>query len=208
MEKEIVFVPSLGECEKVLINRYELIFCLKDHRYFVNGREVFSVTNLIKRVTGDLYRFVPKLVLENARLRGISLHQEIEEYESLNIDTCSNTLLLYKNIKRIFNIKYIDGERYVIIFYKNTPIAAGRFDVLAEVDGDFSLIEIKATSRLYIKNVTLQLNLYRIGFEACYNKKIKNLGCIRIYNNKAEYKKIDIIDDEKLMLLFERITDV
>ncbi len=146
-----------------MIKGYQVEFDPIEHQYFVNGKEVPSISQLCKRENQDMYEGIDQLTLRRAATKGVGLHKEIENYELKNIQGQSIEFQNYLLVKRNYRFNKEMTERIVIIEIDGKIVCAGRFDLLATIDGKSVLIDFKRTSQIHLNYVTLQLNLYRMG---------------------------------------------
>ena len=77
-------------------------------------------------------------------------------------------------------------------------VAAGRFDLLCEVDGVLTLADFKTTSTIHRQLVTAQLNLYAIAaYQSGYIKTTDiALGVIHLSGLKSRFLPIPKLDDK------------
>lgn len=143
------------------------------HQYLYEGVLIPSVSQILhKYLFKDKYKDVPKVILEAKASYGSTLHEAIEKYENnlllpkLNIYQ-EISMGRYKEIKQENKIEVIKQEEMVC--YKG--IYAGRFDMIAKVNGLESLIDIKTTAELDLEYLSWQLSLY----ELAYGKRFKKL---------------------------------
>ena len=62
----------------ILPNGVEVVFFPEEHKYFVNGCEVPSITTLISNHYGNKYAMVRPEILQAAAKYGTNVHAEIE----------------------------------------------------------------------------------------------------------------------------------
>ncbi|WP_375317662.1 hypothetical protein [Spiroplasma endosymbiont of Virgichneumon dumeticola] len=86
-----------------------LIFKKDTHQYFLNNQEKISVSKIIQYYlysNKNPYENVPFDRLENARLRGETVHKVAELYfKNININNIKDKLI--NNIKYLFNENYL-----------------------------------------------------------------------------------------------------
>ena len=90
----------------------------------------------------------------------------------------------------------IDSEVPIILFRDGIPVGAGRLDLVLEENQELGLGDIKRTSVLDKEYLGYQLNLYRIGYQQCYDKDIKFLKGLHLREDVRKYVNIPI--NEKL----------
>lgn len=175
-----------------LTTKVNIKFIEDTHEYYVNGRKVMSVSELINRYSSELniyndYANVPGHVLRKAALKGEALHKEIEDYEKTGFESRSVEFYNYKTIKQKlkFNVKHSE----IMVAIKNSSgdfVAAGRLDMLVTFGSKVGIIDIKRTWKFYRDKVTAQVNLYRLGLLHTYGINANELMCIRLRDKIAE----------------------
>ena len=133
----------------------------QDHVYLYNGEIIPSVTQILSFIFPDKYKGIPEYILKNKATYGSKIHEAIEKFESEGIieklDYIQEASFnQYLKLKEEHNIEVIDQEK--IIHYKD--IYAGRYDMSANVNGEYSLIDIKTTAELDLEYLSWQLSLY------------------------------------------------
>ena len=166
------------------------------HTYLVDGIIVPSITQILKIKFKNKYSGVDQKVLNRASERGIEIHEAIEKLcktgEAEDLKEVKNFIFLQKQYK--FNT--IDNEVPIILFREETPVGAGRLDLVLEENNELGLGDIKRTSVLDKEYLAYQLNLYRIGYQQCYDKEIKFLKGLHLREDVRKYINIPI--NEKL----------
>lgn len=151
-------------------------FVENGHLYLYNGVIIPSVSQVLSETKfKDKYKGIPIWILENKAEYGTRIHLLIELYEKKEIYSLKNvyeelSLNQYVRLKEQYKIKVLEQEK--IVCYKG--LYAGRFDMIAEVNGITSLIDIKTTSRLDKNYVSWQLSLY----ELASGKKFDKFYCL------------------------------
>ena len=179
------------------IRGHSVVFHEESHEYFVDGVKIPSVTEILERYSRihglDDYSDIPEDVLRRAAARGTALHKEIEEYEKHGVRGSSEEFNNYLPLKIRHGVKVGASELPVLIFDDSgKPLCAGRLDLLATINGEAALGDIKRTSRLYPKKVSLQLNLYRIGCIQSYGKACDRLFVMRLRNGVSEFREFPV----------------
>ena len=134
-----------------------LTFDPDTHTYFIDGKPLISVTQLLKKhgLAPDYSAVDEKTLSEDAE-RGQLIHKEIEDYVTQDIVGFSAELAEF--------IDWFKGVEYRLVV-SETPvhndIVAGTIDLLIEdKDGFYTFADIKTTSVLHIEAVSWQLSLY------------------------------------------------
>ena len=166
------------------------------HTYLVDGIIVPSITQILKIKFKNKYSGVDQKVLKKASERGTQVHEAIEKLcqtgEAEDIKEVKNFLFLQKQYK----FTTIDNEVPIILFRDGIPVGAGRLDLVLEENQELGLGDIKRTSVLDKEYLGYQLNLYRIGYQQCYDKNIKFLKGLHLREDVRKYVNIPI--NEKL----------
>lgn len=181
------------------MSKYEVEYFDDIHRYLVNGVIVPSVSEILSKIFPDKYKNVPIETLQKKATYGTIIHNYIEQYEkgviTIKLDYIQEASFnQYLRLKDKYNIKVLEQEK--IVNYKD--IYAGRFDMLADIDGNTCLCDIKTTASLDKEYLSWQLSLYEYAYGKRFDKLYaiwlpkKDLGRLveikRI--NKKEIKKV------------------
>lgn len=165
-----------------------------EHKYFVDGIEVISVSTICKKENPGMYTGISQQTLNNAAKRGTHLHKEIENYEKHQVPGFSVEFKNYLKVKERLGFKKELTETMVLLEIENQVVSCGRFDILALMNDELCLIDIKRTKDIHMDYFKLQLNLYRYGYKQSYDIDISKLMVIRLRDN--EINIIDVpIDD-------------
>lgn len=165
-----------------IIKNHQLQFDETTHRYTVDGKDCYSVTQVIKWKLNQKYDGVDKETLKKASEYGNRVHSEIEDYEILGVETNSVELSDYKWLKNIYKWKIENSEIFLILPYKDIFIC-GKIDLLAEIADFKYILDIKTTSVLDKASLGMQLTMYKMAYEYCYGP-IDYIGYIWI-NSKG-----------------------
>lgn len=173
------------------------------HEYLIDGILVPSITQILKLKFGHKYDNVNKKMLNNASEKGTEVHKAIEDYCKLGIDTGLKELKNFKFLQKHYKFEVLDNEIPVILFVNDNPVAAGRLDLVLKDNDDILLADIKRTSVLDKEYLGYQLNLYRIAYQQCYDKKITGLKGLHLKDDIRKYINIPINEDMPLNLVKE-----
>lgn len=186
------------------IKGHDVEYIDETHQYLIDGCIVPSITQILKIKFGKKYDGVPQEVLQRASELGTATHKAIEDYCKLGIDTDLLELKNFKFLQKQFKFRVLDNEIPIILFYKEKPIACGRLDLVLEDDETGLMLgDIKRTSVLDKEYLGYQLNLYRLGYQQCYDKEIKGLKGVHLRNDVRKYVNIPINEDVALELIEE-----
>lgn len=140
----------------------ETYYDAENHKYYVDGVEKPSVTEIAKPISAERLNALQMSLLEKARARGSRCHELAEEYlllGELDIDEIETEYLPY--IKQFvlwaksYRPKVLFTER--ILFGKDF---CGTLDLLCEIDGKVINVDYKFTSAIDKKSLSVQLEGY------------------------------------------------
>lgn len=137
-----------------------VIFEELTHKYFLNGKELSGITSLLDRQgLKTNYDGIPVDVLEQAKQYGSLVHRQIEMYDAMGCKTpTTEELAKYQKLKDKHSLK-VRANEYLVS--DNDWVASSVDVVLA----DYSLADIKTTSKLDEEYVSWQLSIYAYLFE-------------------------------------------
>ena len=174
----------------------------ESHTYVYNGVILPSITQILKIKFGNKYDGVSENVLQRASDKGTAVHKAIEDYEKRSLDDLNcKELRNYKFLKRMFNFECIDNEVPIVLFLDKKPICAGRIDLILKESNEYGIGDIKRTSVLDKEYVAYQTNLYRIGYQQCYNTPIRFLRGIHLRDDVRKYVPLPINEKMSLQLV-------
>ena len=174
----------------------QLDFIEDTHTYLVDGVQVDSVTQILKRLFPNKYSDISPEVLQKASERGTQIHSAIEAY-CKGFDDYSNEVKDFKFLQKHYNFKVVESEIPIILDFGDKTYA-GRIDLVLKMDDELSVADIKTTSSLDKDYLGYQLNLYRLGVMQSYGYDIKALYGIHLKDGKRKMVKIPVVDEEKL----------
>lgn len=174
------------------IKGYTLEFDDASHTYIVDGVIVPSVTQILKVKFGNKYNNVDRATLERAANRGTQIHKAIEDLCKYDLDDGTKEVHNFKFLQRSYGFTVLENETPIIIFNDNTPIAAGRLDLVLDIKGDTAIADIKTMSALDKAYLAYQLNLYRIGYMQSYDIEVTQLYGVHLRDDKRKLVKIPI----------------
>ena len=185
------------------INGYTLEYDDESHTYIVDGVIVPSVTQILGVKFGNKYAGVNRSTLERAANRGTAIHKAIESFCKYGKDSELKELHNFKFLMAYYDVRVLENEIPIVVTKDGTPIAAGRLDLLLDLNGDFTIADIKTTATLDKEYLAYQLNLYRIGYMQSYGAEITQLYGVHLREDKRKLVNIpvnegiawDIIDE-------------
>lgn len=183
------------------------------HTYLYDGVIIPSVSQILQeKIFFDKYKEVPENILKAKANYGTIVHSSIEMYEN-NINTMQNeeafdttiialnlnytqviSLKEYLELKNKNNIEVLEQEK--LVCYKG--LYAGRFDMVAKINDELCLVDIKTTAQLDLEYLSWQLSMY----ELADGRKFDRLFCIWLPKKDigkiVEVKRKDVKEIEKL----------
>lgn len=163
------------------------------HTYVYDGVILPSITQILKIKFGNKYDSVSKEVLQKASDKGTEVHKAIENYEKRSIEDLNcKELRNYKFLKKQFNFEAIENEIPIVLFLDEKPVCAGRIDLVLKEKENVGIGDIKRTSVFDKEYVAYQTNLYRIGYQQCYNTQVTFLRGIHLRDNVRKYIELPI----------------
>ena len=179
-----------------IIAGHTLEYYDNEHVYICDGIIVPSITQILKIKFGNKYNGVNRAVLNRAAEKGTEVHEAIENYCKHGTESDLVEVKNFKFLQKQYKFEVLDNEVPVILFKDGKPIAAGRLDLVLEIDGKIGGGDIKRTSTLDKNYLAYQLNLYRIAYLQCYNVEWEFLKAVHLRENVRKF--IDIPINEQL----------
>lgn len=154
--------------EQLLPNGTLVVFYPETHQYFVDDKELPSVTTLLSKVYGNAYAGVNPEILKRAAEYGTAVHDELQQLIEIRkqnpevpLDYAhQETRNYFTFVESIYKVEPLLTEQMVVLYDDGKPVAAGRFDLLCNVKGKLTLADFKTTTTIHKQLVTAQLNLY------------------------------------------------
>lgn len=134
------------------------------HLYLISGILVPSVSEILNFIFPDKYSNVPRQILNSKAEYGSRVHEAIECLEKGNKLPQLNylqeaSISQYKTLKSKNKIVVIEQEKMV----NYGSHYCGRFDMIANVNGAYSLCDIKTTANLDKESLSWQLSFYALA---------------------------------------------
>lgn len=145
--------------EKVIYqNKAEITFNAENHEYFIEGNRKPSVSEIMRGMSDTYYSEISHRTLENASKRGTEVHKAIELFEKQNIrpdKDLKRYILNYRVAKKIHQFEVINNELIL-----SSDEYAGTLDMLAFIENELVLIDLKVTSKINWDLIEVQLAGY------------------------------------------------
>ena len=174
------------------INGYTLEYDDESHTYIVDGVIVPGVTQILAVKFGNKYAGVNRSTLERAASRGTAIHEAIENFCRYGKYSDLKELHNFRFLAAYYEFTVFENETPIIITKDDTPIAAGRLDLILDINGDTAIADIKTTATLDKEYLAYQLNLYRIGYMQSYGIEITQLYGIHLKDDKRKLVNIPV----------------
>lgn len=134
------------------------------HLYLISGILVPSVSDILNFIFPNKYSNVPRQILNSKAEYGSRVHEAIERLEKGETLPHLNylqeaSLEQWKKLKSENKIEIIEQEK--MVNYESHY--CGRFDMIANVNGAYSLCDIKTTAKLDKESLSWQLSFYALA---------------------------------------------
>lgn len=175
----------------------ELRFEEAAHAYFLNGKEIPSVSKVMEPLSNYEYGNVDENVLKRAAYKGTAVHNAIENYLKYGIDDLEPDYRGYlEGFMGWWNYQKPEYVASEIRTYHRILGYAGTADLLALIDGRLYLVDFKTTSRLVEKNCRVQLEAYAQALKS-HGIEIAGKKIVRMSKDgKWEAPEYDVKDGE------------
>lgn len=167
-----------------------------EHKYFVNGVETPSVTDICNPISFERFKEIPNHILEQARQRGTEVHEMCEEYLITGEIDWEEISPQYTNYINQFVTWYRTYKPKILYveFQMFSEEFCGTCDLICELDGKTLLVDFKSSSRVDKKSLSVQLAGYH-KLCAKYNIEIDETWYLHLTNKDKNdgyvFKQID-----------------
>ena len=180
-----------------------LYFDEDTHTYYWKGEKVPCVSDMLDMIDCIAMKGIPPQNLTKASERGKRVHEATEDFEYGLLDMDEDWLSENEDIEP-YVCAYIDWWCEV---NSSIPIAsedqtyceetgiAGTIDLVKRKDGELWLIDKKTSATLGTLRSILQLNIYRLNWNATHEEKISKLAILKLCKD-GTYRFIEIPIDE------------
>lgn len=155
-----------------------LEFIESDHIYLKNGILVKSVTQILQLIFPDKYKNINSKILEKKSIFGTRGHSIIEHLNLddakdvdktiLDIDNKDLEICIREYVRLVKTFKITPLEQEIRVSYKY--LYAGTLDMTADIDGKYSLCDIKFTAELDKEYLSWQLGMYALAKGVKFDK--------------------------------------
>lgn len=142
-------------------NFEEITFEESKHIYRLNGIIIPSVTTLMKPLSDTVYDSIGKDVLDKAARKGTAVHSAIETYSNFGIvDIDEENKSYFDGYIKFSEEHSLNTYGSEIRLYHKELLYAGTADMIADVDGKFTLIDFKTSYSVSDMLCGVQLEAY------------------------------------------------
>lgn len=183
-----------------------ITFLDEPHIYLVDGIITPSVSEILHFIFPDKYKGVDKRILNRKAEYGITIHESIEMYEAniqtMQLEDAFNVVIQAKDLNYIQEASLrqyvkLKREKKLMVLEQEKMIQyqrkyAGRFDMIANVNGALSLCDIKTTAQLDEEYLSWQLSYYELAMGKTFDKLYaiwlpkKGLGVLKEVERKPK----------------------
>lgn len=163
------------------------IYDEENHKYYVDGEEKPSVTDIASPISFERLDNLQKVLLERARARGSRCHEIFEEYllmGDIDIEEIETDYIPY--VQQF--ILWAKTYRPKVIYTEKKMFSnefCGTCDLVCEIDKKVLIVDYKVTSAADKKSLSVQLEgyyrlcqKYDIGIDDTYYLHIKKDGYV------------------------------
>lgn len=183
-----------------------ITFLDEPHIYLVDGIITPSVSEILHFIFPDKYKGVDKRILNRKAEYGTTIHESIEMYEAniqtMQLEDAFNVVIQAKDLNYIQEASLrqyvkLKREKKLMVLEQEKMIQyqrkyAGRFDMIADVNGNLSLCDIKTTAQLDEEYLSWQLSYYELAMGKTFDKLYaiwlpkKGLGVLKEVERKPK----------------------
>ena len=173
------------------------VFDEKEHKYYVNGKELISTTQLMKKhhLSPD-YSSVDEETLKRSASYGTIVHSELENYIKNDIPSFAVEV---DNFDKWIKLNQLQNNMLASELKVNNDLVAGTIDFIYEDADGIVIADFKTTSQVHKEAVSWQLSIYRelLGME------IKKGVCFHLKGGLFEVIDIPLKTKEEVERLFD-----
>lgn len=173
------------------------VFDEKEHKYYVDGKELISTTQLMRKhnLSPD-YSSVDEETLSKSANYGTLIHKELELF--IKKDEVSFTQEV-ENFEKWIKENKLENNMVASELQVNNDLVAGTIDFIYEDADGLVIADFKTTSQVHKEAVSWQLSIYRelLGME------IKKGVCFHLKGGLFEVLDIPLKQKEEVERLFD-----
>ena len=173
------------------------VFDPQQHKYFVDGKELISTTQLMRKHNlAPSYDSVDAETLSRSAEYGKIVHSELEEF--IKYDKPSFSIEV-EDFEMWVKENQLEDSMIASELQVNNDLVAGTIDFIYEDNDGLVIADFKTTSQVHKEAVSWQLSIYR----ELLGKDIKKGVCFHIKGNIFQVIEIPLKTKEEVMKLFE-----
>ena len=165
-----------------------LTFNEKEHKYYYGGKEVPSVSQIMKAITTFFYSNIPQTALDIACSRGTQIHKAIYDYELFDDyeieDKYKEYFESYLKFKEDYKPEILHQEKML-----TNEEFAGTIDYICKIDNEIWLLDWKTSRDLHENLIAVQ----EAGYDqlcAYSGIKIDKFGAVHLRKDGYELREI------------------
>lgn len=162
----------------------------KDAHVYTNeqGVRLIGVTTLLAKhgISADI-SFIPKRILSAAANKGTIVHKQIEDFDNTGVLPTHEWAIPYTTLK----LDVLESE--FLVSYKD--IVATHID---KILSDFSVCDIKTSSKVDIQGVTWQCSLGAYMLEKQCKIEVPKLYCIHLREGKSNVIELERVPNKEI----------
>lgn len=185
----------------VTIKGRTLEYIDSEHIYLIDGVIVPSISQIVRAHFPDKYSGISAAVLHRAAKAGTEVHDAIERYCTQGETSDLPEVRNFRFLQAQYRFTVTRNEVPVVLEYDGAPVAAGRFDMELQMDGQYGGADIKRTAQLDKDYLAYQLNLYRVACRQSYNVDWTFLRGIHLRGSTRRFVQIPINEDVTMAYL-------
>ena len=173
------------------------VFDPQQHKYFVDGKELISTTQLMKKHNlAPSYDNVDEETLSRSAEYGKIVHSELEDF--IKYDKPSFSVEV-EDFEMWIKENQLEDSMIASELQVNNDLVAGTIDFIYEDADGLVIADFKTTSQVHKEAVSWQLSIYR----ELLGKEINKGVCFHIKGNLFQVIEIPLKTREEVLKLFE-----
>lgn len=162
----------------------QLIFYDNQHLYEVDGVKMDSVSEILRFLSREEYGDIDQYRLDNAASRGTAVHTACEVLYKYKTVECTPDIepyvMAFLQFLKDHKCEFTDIEKPLADVERGI---AGTPDLCGTVDGEETIVDMKAQAAIHKVLVKTQLNAYRDLRIANGKEAPEKLYCLQLMNN-------------------------
>lgn len=178
-------------------------FLPNEHLYLYEGIIVPSVTTILgKTIFHGKYDGIPSYILKNKAQFGTNVHRAIETDDSSDLNQVE--MISYQQWEKLQKRYEIAPKKQeILVHYEG--LYCGTLDMIAVVNNELIINDIKTTAKLDEEYLSWQLSFYKYAYEQMFNETLvkgyvtwlpkKELGQFIEIPFKTKEEVLDLVQD-------------